>query len=568
MKRERKTRVRLIPKTETCITEWERAVKAYLKQGMTAREAVRKAYEEHPVMHELLTEVRERGEIQLKSGYGKPIPRKVAQKALEIPWAEDGLKLSERTTKGANLVRNWAARTIAKAIRNGDTAQGLTKRLYDGFDFKGGKEILPAQDIPRYLRDLVNAGRKVDGYDAEYRNLLRRARSALERNEAGPLKAAYEEIIRAVETRSEKAIDKAVYVATQENTRYYARRIARTELQRAYQDGEFAQWTNDDDVVAFQWRTSSKHSDCDICDLYKEADLYGLGKGVFPKDKVPSLPLHPHCMCYLKPIMQGAEILQGKTERNRVEQGGREYIDALSKRQREQLLGVNGSKDVLTGRVSWTAKARGYSTGVMRSRIERAAGERGITKKRTVGDPVRRIDRDYIRSSDFGNKFTRLDNSMEVNKQLKVCARKALFNNDGTTNEDIYFIHSETGKLLGKIVGYDYAQGAKYTPEITGMIGRNRGKIITLHSHPNNNPPTGSDLLSAFKWGHKKGYVVTIAGDLHEYELIKKNKEALFIFKRFDNKVARKMNLGYNQAGAIKSVLEELFRFVLWREVK
>lgn len=369
MKRERKTRARLIPKTETCITEWEHAVKAYLKQGMTAREAVRKAYEEHPVMHELLTEVRERGEIQLKSGYGKPIPRKVAQKALEIPWAEDGLKLSERTTKGANLVRNWAARTIAKAIRNGDTAQGLTKRLYDGFDFKGGKEILPAQDIPRYLRDLVNAGRKVDGYDAEYRNLLRRARSALERNEAGPLKAAYEEIIRAVETRSEKAIDKAVYVATQENTRYYARRIARTELQRAYQDGEFAQWTNDDDVVAFQWRTSSKHSDCDICDLYKEADLYGLGKGVFPRDKVPSLPLHPHCMCYLKPIMQGAEILQGKTERNRIEQGGREYIDALDKRQREQLLGVHGSKDVLTGRVSWTAKARGYSTGVMKSRL-------------------------------------------------------------------------------------------------------------------------------------------------------------------------------------------------------
>lgn len=372
MKRERKTRVRLIPKTETCITEWERAVKAYLKQGMAAREAVRKAYEEHPVMHELLTEVRERGEMQLKSGYGKPIPRKVAQKALEIPWAEDGLKLSERTTKGANLVRNWAARTIAKAIRNGDTAQELTRRLYDGFNFKGGKEILPAQDIPRYLRDLVNVGRKVDGYDAEYRNLLRRARSALERNEAGPLKAAYEEIIRAVETRSEKAIDKAVYVATQENTRYYARRIARTELQRAYQDGEFAQWTNDDDVVAFQWRTSSKHSDCDICDLYKEADLYGLGKGVFPKDKVPSLPLHPHCMCYLKPIMQGAEMLQGKTERNRVEQGGREYIDALSKRQREQLLGVNGSKEVLTGRVSWTAKARGYSTGVMKSRMREA----------------------------------------------------------------------------------------------------------------------------------------------------------------------------------------------------
>lgn len=53
-------------------------------------------------------------------------------------------------------------------------------------------------------------------------------------------------------------------------------------------------------------------------------------------------------------------------------------------------------------------------------------------------------------------------------------------------------------KILGKIVGYDYAQGAPYTREIKEMISRNKGNIITLHSHPNNNPPTGSDLLSVF----------------------------------------------------------------------
>lgn len=447
MKRERKTRARLIPKTETCITEWEHAVKAYLKQGMTAREAVRKAYKEHPVMHELLTEVRERGEIQLKSGYGKPLSRKVAQKALEMPWSEDGLRLSERTTKGANLVRNWAARTIAKAIRNGDTAQELTKRLYDGFNFKGGKEILPAQDIPRYLRDLVNAGRKVDGYDAEYRNLLRRARSALERNQAGPLKAAYEEIIRAVETRSEKAIDKAVYVATQENTRYYARRIARTELQRAYQDGEFAQWINDDDVVAFQWRTSSKHSDCDICDLYKEADLYGLGKGVFPKDKVPSLPLHPHCMCYLKPILQGAEILQGKTERNRVEQGGREYIDALSKRQREQLLGVHGSKDVLTGRVSWTAKARGYSNEYMQSRIENLEKmqDQAYNAIKGLKDRPNKYVVDKILNGEYGTKI----NDEKQKSHIEMTAEKGksyLF--DTVNPQELFDTYAGSGTIV------------------------------------------------------------------------------------------------------------------------
>lgn len=368
MKRERKTRVRLIPKTETCITEWERAVKAYLKQGMTAREAVRKAYEEHPVMHELLTEVRERGEIQLKSGYGKPIPRKVAQRALEIPWAEDGLKLSERTTKGANLVRNWAARTIAKAIRNGDTAQELTKRLYDGFNFKGGKEILPAQDIPRYLRDLVNAGRKVDGYDAEYRNLLRRARSALERNEAGPLKAAYEEIIRAVETRSEKAIDKAVYVATQENTRYYARRIARTELQRAYQDGELAKYESDEDVVAYQWKRSSRHPHYDICDFYAQADLFNLGAGVFPKGKLPALPAHPNCLCYVKPVYAGL-IDMSKEDEVKGYKNAETFINGLRKPEQNSLLGVQKAKEYRAGKRTWPQAIRGMDGGLMRSRL-------------------------------------------------------------------------------------------------------------------------------------------------------------------------------------------------------
>lgn len=39
--------------------------------------------------------------------------------------------------------------------------------------------------------------------------------------------------------------------------------------------------------------------------LYAKANLYGMGAGVFPKDKVPRLPAHPHCMCFLKPVIRG-----------------------------------------------------------------------------------------------------------------------------------------------------------------------------------------------------------------------------------------------------------------------
>nr|DAS37362.1 MAG TPA: MPN family protein [Caudoviricetes sp.] len=102
------------------------------------------------------------------------------------------------------------------------------------------------------------------------------------------------------------------------------------------------------------------------------------------------------------------------------------------------------------------------------------------------------------------------------------------------------------------------------------MINRNKGSIITLHSHPNNNPPTGSDLLSAAIHGHKKGYVVTIAGDLHEYELLKRDEGAYRAFGVFDRKVAEERERVYNKdkIQAIRKTLKKLSGVVLWKEVK
>lgn len=551
-----------LTKTDKAVDAFEKEIKELLAQGKTPEEAVKLAYEKYPVMKIMEKEINLQLISEMNRGANGAFPLNVLRDATALVWTADKLTLSQRTTKNNKEIIKQAADIIANAIKKGKSVQKTALALFDGY---GYGHVLPTQDIPKFMKKLSEIGKLNDYKGREFRKTLRDVERQLKRVNVQGMKIAYGKVKEAIETGNEKKINKAVYVATQERTRYFARRIARTELARAYGDGAMAKWENDEDCVAFQWKLSTGHPFCDICDLYAHADLYGMGPGIFPKDKVPRLPVHPNCMCHLRPVMEGSMLLQGK-EKEQIDKGGMAYIKTLDKHDQERLLGVHGRLGVLKSG-NWTEKARGYSAGYMQSRI---VSEKGITNKRNVGDAIRRIDREYIRSSDFGNKFTRLDNSVEVNKQLKVSARKALFNNDGTTNEDIYFIHSETGKLLGKIVGYDYAQGAKYTPEITSMIGRNRGKIITLHNHPNNNPPTGSDLLSAFKWGHKKGYVVTIAGDLHEYELIKKNKEALFTFKRFDNKVARKMNLSYNQneVGAIKSVLEELFRFVLWRELK
>ena len=114
-----------------------------------------------------------------------------------------------------------------------------------------------------------------------------------------------QEAVNAMLTAERKAaLDKALWVATQEKSRYYAERIARTESARAWYEGQLKNAKDDSDIFGFKWILSASHShddrDCD-CDYNANADV-GYGKGIYPKDDVPELPAHPNCMCHLKKV--------------------------------------------------------------------------------------------------------------------------------------------------------------------------------------------------------------------------------------------------------------------------
>ena len=104
---------------------------------------------------------------------------------------------------------------------------------------------------------------------------------------------------------------------------------------------------------------ADRHPKCDICDVYAHADLYGLGKGIFPKDKFPKLPAHPHCLCRIKPIVVG--MIDMSKQKDNVDKGGKAYINTPPKREQERLLGVHGRNDVMSGKKEWIASARGIS---------------------------------------------------------------------------------------------------------------------------------------------------------------------------------------------------------------
>jgi len=83
---------------------------------------------------------------------------------------------------------------------------------------------------------------------------------------------------------------------------YSARRLARTEVTRAYGSATTEAARANPFVAGLRWRLSASHPKMDQCDQRAGADTDGLGKGVYRVDNVPRYPDHPQCKCSLIPV--------------------------------------------------------------------------------------------------------------------------------------------------------------------------------------------------------------------------------------------------------------------------
>jgi hypothetical protein len=158
------------------------------------------------------------------------------------------------------------------------------------------------------------------------------------------LKAAYANLVKTAKSGTEDALKRAVQKAIREKTRYAAARITRTEAKRAWADGFYAKIMDNPYVNAVQWRLSSRHPVFDVCDLYAKTNMFGLGAGVFPKDKVPPLPAHPHCLCVLT-----EKALADFSPAENVRAAGDAWLKKLSEAERVKVLGIEGNKAWMKG---------------------------------------------------------------------------------------------------------------------------------------------------------------------------------------------------------------------------
>ena len=280
-------------------------------------------------------------------------------------WDESGMTLSEKLHGVGVKMRGAIVSTLQEQMRRNKTWTEAARALYDGYGddgqnvYNGGKDIISKQDLPKYLQKV----REATGNDlqalAEQRqaidNINRLAKNGAP-NKA--LQAAYNKLLEAVQKGNEKAIEKAVEVAVNEKSRYVAERITRTEMARAWADGFIAKIKDDADIVAVKFKLSSRHPVFDICDMYAKADMYGLGAGIYPKDKLPPLPVHPHCLCRYVEVIEGEVDM--KQQRDQVQEAGDKWLNSLPEARRAQVLGRKGLKAWEDGE-DWQRYMRGYT---------------------------------------------------------------------------------------------------------------------------------------------------------------------------------------------------------------
>ncbi len=87
---------------------------------------------------------------------------------------------------------------------------------------------------------------------------------------------------------------------------YDSKRIMVTEINTAYREADIQSQYRSPVVKGTKWNLSGRHVVADICDIYADSDLFGLGEGVYPTGNYPGTP-HPFCGCFPTAVLADIE---------------------------------------------------------------------------------------------------------------------------------------------------------------------------------------------------------------------------------------------------------------------
>jgi len=341
-------------------------LKELIAKGIPVEQAVNLAFAETGFSGKIADELKQSLGTAAGGGFGVTISLAsklaIGEKLFEHSWTADKLKLSSRLHGTDAIMRQSITKAVGDQIKVGTNWVQMARKLYDGYGFP---ETIKRAQLPAYLDALVKAAQKSTSDDSraiqDIKRLARIAKRNIEKlgQDGAPnqaLKAAYTQLLETAQQGTQRALDRTINMVINEKSRYYAERVARTEISRAWSEGFWAKHYDDPDVVAVRWRLSSRHPQFDVCDVHANANFYGLGKGVYPKNANPPHPAHPHCTCILSQVYEGeVDPIGAKFD----PAAGDRYLRSLDDQKQQDLLGAAGVKAWKQGD-SWQGRLRNW----------------------------------------------------------------------------------------------------------------------------------------------------------------------------------------------------------------
>jgi len=195
------------------------------------------------------------------------------------------------------------ASVIQGSIRAGESVTRTAERIL--------QKDKPIAIVPRYATELADAAKfaRGNGDPNLYEDAVKKWRASVSKLGQGVAKTTGDYTIRSAsqqlvnDLRKAKAeqVDKIVDRWVLDKARYHARVLARNEAVEAFRDVQLRSLEGQKWAPGVRWKLSGAHPRPDICDVLANQDLYGLGPGGYPADKVPAR--HPSCMCLQSTIV-------------------------------------------------------------------------------------------------------------------------------------------------------------------------------------------------------------------------------------------------------------------------
>lgn len=261
-----------------------------------------------------------------------------------------GIALSRKLYAAAEVTGQVVQGIVQKHVAGFQDSRKLALELFEGYTFREPDaeplKMAPSNPkLPRYMREALLSDDTLQGQ-------MERAFARIQTNNlsTAALRAAYSQLLDSIDAMQavagKKLLEKRLEIAFFERMRYFANRIAQTELHRAYAQARAREMLGDTDLEYVEVRRSPGQQEPCICVLYTGRNAFGLGPGVYPKLRAPVPPYHPFCRCYLKPRLD----LTGRKPQDEDEGADRYFLSRVGQPVAGRIMGSQAKAEkVLSG---------------------------------------------------------------------------------------------------------------------------------------------------------------------------------------------------------------------------